>query len=164
VPSEASILGLVDFHTSSLTSRASHTIGNATILEDVPEPVSFSSLLKSGRRRTGISFRAAHQLTCTIADTLVDRDYAIGLGLLSDYEAIGRLPRHIAKLISLCITYSLDIEQLLESVGLYINDSNKVSLPVINSLFDLAPDVDVEEYRTIALGEGASSATRQVAQ
>ena len=164
VPTEASILGLVDLHTSSLNSPASHMIENASILEDFPEPVSFSSLLRSGRRRTGLTFRAAHQLTCTIADTLADRDYAIGLGLLSDYEAIGRLPRHIAKLISLCITYSLDIGQLLESVGLHINDSNKLSLPVINSLFDLACDVEVEEYRTIGLGEGTSSVKRQVAQ
>jgi hypothetical protein len=61
------------------------------------------------------------------------RDYAIGLGLLSDYEAAGRLPRHIAKIITLCIIYCLDIRQVIEAAGVFVDDSDKAPLPAADS-------------------------------
>ena len=90
---------------------------------------SFSGLLRKARSRTGLTFRAAHQLTRVIARIMGSPEYTIGLGLLSDYEAMNRLPRHIAKIISLCIVYCLDIRQLLEAAGVYIDDSSKMPLP-----------------------------------
>jgi len=116
----------------------------------------FSDLIRAARGRTGLTFRAAHQLTSTIAQILASRDYAIALGLLSDYEAMGRLPRHIAKIISLCITYCLDIRQLMEAAGVYIDDSNKLPLPVLDYFVVSGPDFldRAEHYRTIGLGAG----------
>lgn len=118
--------------------------------------MSFSGLLRAARRRTGLTFRAAHQLTGTIARILASPDYAIGLGLLSDYETMDRLPRHVAKIISLCITYCLDIRQLMEAAGIHIDDSSKMPLPVVDSLVASGQDfVDsAEQYRTIGLGAG----------
>ena len=58
----------------------------------------FSDLLRISRGRTGLTFRAAHRLTRAIAQILGNQEYAIALGLLSDYEAMGKLPRHIAKI------------------------------------------------------------------
>ncbi len=98
--------------------------------------IKLSDFLGSARRRTGLTFRAAHQLTRSIARVLASPEYAIGLGALSDYEAVSRLPRHIAKIISLCITYCVDIRQLLEAAGVYVNDSDKMQLP------ELPPDLD----------------------
>ena len=63
----------------------------------------FSDLLRISRGRTGLTFRAAHHLTRAIARILGNPEYGIALGMLSDYEAMGRLPRHIAKILSLCI-------------------------------------------------------------
>jgi hypothetical protein len=118
--------------------------------------MSFSSLLRAARCRTGLTFRAAHQLTGEIAKILDSPDYAIGLGLLSDYEAMDKLPRHIAKIISLCITYCLDIRQLMETAGVYIDDFHKMPLPVIDSLVASGPDFldGAEQYRTTGLGAG----------
>lgn len=90
----------------------------------------FSELLRSSRDRTGLTFRAAHQLTRTIAQTLDNREYAIALGLLSDYEAMERLPRHIAKILSLCIVYCMDVVEVMESAGVCIDDSAKLPLPI----------------------------------
>ena len=55
---------------------------------------------------------------------------SIALGLLSDYEAMGRLPRHIAKILSLCIVYCMDIVEVLESAGVHVDDSAKLQLPI----------------------------------
>jgi len=67
-----------------------------------------------------------------------------------------RLPRHVAKIISLCITYCLDMRQLMEAAGVYIDDSSKMALPVVDSLVASGPDFldSAEEYRTIGLGAG----------
>jgi hypothetical protein len=87
-------------------------------------------------------------------------EYSIGLGLLSDYEAMNRLPRHIAKIISLCIVYCLDIRELLEAAGVYIDDSSKMPLPHAAVLDSIAPfgvpsSMDsAEQYRTVGLGGG----------
>jgi hypothetical protein len=116
----------------------------------------FSDLLRISRRRTGLSFRAAQQLTGAVAQILECRDYAIGLGVLSDYETMSRLPRHIAKIISLCVTYCIDIRELMETAGVVIEDSAKLPLPAYDQgSAGRSKHLDgVEQYRTVAIGAG----------
>lgn len=162
VPTEARVLGL------AILDRASPQPGiqpfrTGAMNFEPPLPPSLradraearlSDLLGTARRRTGLTFRAAHQLTRSIARILASPDYAIGLGALSDYEAVSRLPRHIAKIISLSITYCVDIRQLLDGAGVCVDDSDKMPLPELFGLADFDPDfIDGgEEYRTIGLG------------
>ena len=101
--------------------------------QSTEEPTKFSDLLRISRGRAGLTFRAAHQLTRAIARILGNPEYGIALGMLSDYEAMGRLPRHIAKILSLCIVYCMDVRELMESAGVRIDDSAKLSLPVPDS-------------------------------
>jgi hypothetical protein len=100
----------------------------------------FSELLRVSRGRTGLTFRAAHRLTRTIALLLGNHDYGIALGLLSDYEAMGKLPRHIAKILSLCIIYCMDILELMESAGVRVDDSAKLSLPTPDGIVPFHSD------------------------
>ena len=86
-------------------------------------------MLRISRARTGLTFRQAHGLTRTISHLLGNEEYAIALGLLSDYEAMSKLPRHIAKIFSLCIIYCMDIRELLQAAGVPIDDSAKLPLP-----------------------------------
>jgi hypothetical protein len=136
VPSEARILGLVDPDIHPLQHVKLQPRAGPTNLEPFPPPppteapMKFSDLLRISRGRAGLTFRAAHQLTCAIARILGNRGYGIALGMLSDYEAMGRLPRHIAKIVSLCIVYCMDVRELMESAGVCIDDSAKLSLPV----------------------------------
>jgi hypothetical protein len=158
VPSEARILGLADLEPEPARSPASQ-FATRQIEFDPPRSLAydgarmpFPDLLRAARRRTGLTFRAAHHLTLAIARIFGSRDYAIGLGALSDYETVCRLPRHIAKIISLCITYSLDIRQLMESAGVYVDDSDKMSLPVMAwSVIDL-PVIDLPVTHRFASG------------
>jgi hypothetical protein len=166
LPREARVLGLVNLDCVSMRPQT-HQFKTAPVAFDNrpsspsdETKSSFSGLLRKARSRTGLTFRAAHQLTRVIARILGSPEYAIGLGLLSDYEAMNRLPRHIAKLISLCIVYCLDIRQLLEAAGVYIDDSSKMPLPHVAVLDSIAPFGvqsymdSAEQYRTVGLGGG----------
>jgi hypothetical protein len=90
--------------------------------------MTISRLLRGSRLRTGLTLRAAHEMTLRIAQLLRSRQYAIPLGLLSDYEATDQFPRHIAKIMSLCIVYGIDFWELMEAGGSYVDDSAKAPL------------------------------------
>ena len=87
-----------------------------------------SGLLRKARSRTGISLREAHTMTLQIAHLLENRDFRIATSLLSDYEATDRLPRHIPKIISLCVIYGINPWELLEAGRVHIDDSGRRSL------------------------------------
>ena len=135
LPTEARILGLLNTGRGFVKQEALQSLAGPVKFKSAFSPsrakekMGFSELLRISRRRTGLTFRAAQQLTGAIAQILACRDYAIGLGVLSDYETMSRLPRHIAKIISLCVSYCIDIRELMETVGVKIEDSAKLPLP-----------------------------------
>jgi len=140
LPTEARILGLVDMDVLPLKPLRLRV---RTRPSDVPplsfpryrreEIARFSDLVRISRGRTGLTFRAAHRLTRSVAQILGNREYAIALGMLSDYEALGRLPRHIAKIVSLCAVYCMDFRELMAAAGVDIDDSAKLPLPTPGS-------------------------------
>ena len=137
LPAEARILGLADTdtrprHPANLQSRGEPMNLEQLIPPQTEERMRFSDLLRISRGRAGLTFRGAHRLTRAIALILGDPGYGIALGMLSDYEAMGRLPRHIAKILSLCMVYCIDIRELMEGAGVRIDDSAKLPLPVFD--------------------------------
>jgi hypothetical protein len=136
LPTEARILGLVDMdlHPWDQVKMQPRTVPMNLELPFPPhqreERMRFSDVLRISRGRAGLTFRAAHRLTRVMAQMLGNREYAIALGMLSDYEAMGKLPRHIAKILSLCAVYCMDVRELMESAGVHIDDSAKLSLPI----------------------------------
>ena len=110
-----------------------------------------SELLRLSRGRTGLTFRSAHELTRSIARIMGNPDYEIALGMLSDYEVMGKLPRHIAKILSLCIVYCVDLWELMEAAGVYIDDSAKLPLPEPSRLQPSPPYFVESEPRTRAV-------------
>ncbi len=142
VPTEARILGLVDMHVHPLQPVKLPEAGPVQLEQLVPlrvgeERAGFSEMLRSSRARTGLTFRTTHRLTRTIAQILGNSEYVIALGLLSDYEAMSRLPRHIAKILSLCVVYCMDIRELMDAAGVHIDDSAKLPLPMPDHRFQL---------------------------
>ena len=130
---EARILGLVDLELRP--RRAAQVEPLSYPLKADPPRLfpassqrSFSQVLRVSRSRTGLTLRAAHEMTVLIARLLGNSDYGIALGQLSDYEATNKLPRHVAKIMSLCIIYGIDPWELLEVSGIDIDDSDKEPL------------------------------------
>lgn len=133
IPREARLLGLVDLELRPRKTAPSKPMCSPGKWELIPAPPKgnthreFSLLLQTTRSRAGLTFRAAHQMTRKIASLLGSRDYAISLGLLSDYEAMNKIPRHVAKIMSLCIIYGIDPLVLIKSGGIRIDDLGKTS-------------------------------------
>lgn len=141
---EARVLGLIDLelcHPRGQPFGSTYWPMKTDTLATIPcvnHAVSLSSLLRSSRARNGLTLRAAHQKTVRVAQLLQNADYRIPLGLLSDYEATDRFPRHIAKIISLCVVYGIDFWQLMQAGGSKIDDADKA--PLFSSDFSIAHD------------------------
>jgi hypothetical protein len=86
-------------------------------------------LLRMSRVRVGLSFREASALSRSIADTLADQMYFTAAGTLSDYETLSSPPRHIQKIISLCILYCVDFWTFLRAAHLPLEALGNNSLP-----------------------------------
>jgi len=87
-----------------------------------------SALLKTARLRAGLSFRSASKLSREIAKTLGDDRYFAASGTLSDYEAGDKPPRHIHKLFTLSIVYSVAFRALLGSLGMALDDGGTIAI------------------------------------
>ncbi len=130
---EARILGVVDLELRPREPVRLEPVCGPTRSECSPMAprggsISFSKLLRVSRSRAGLTLRAAHEMTLRVASLLGNRNYRIALGLLSDYEAMDKLPRHVAKIMTLCIVYGIDPWDLMEAGGIHIDDSDKTAL------------------------------------
>lgn len=127
---EARILGLVDMQIRPAKAPRSQPVRAARYRDWVPlsnreTRTSLSRLLQMSRYRAGLTLRAAREMTLRLASILGRREYSIALGLLSDYEAMEKLPRCPAKIISLCIVYNIDFWELMRVAGIGIDQSGK---------------------------------------
>jgi hypothetical protein len=125
LPTEARVLGSVD-------ADGEQRYAGMQCREEKMKTL--SELLRISRGRTGLTFRSAHELTRTIARIMGNPDYQIALGMLSDYEVMGKVPRHAAKILSLCIVYCMNVWELMKAAGVYIDESAKLPLPAPSQL------------------------------
>lgn len=127
VGDQARILGLVDAELRPLQNievpetTVSSEFERRAPIPAVDAPQRLSQLVRNARERVGFHFRQARDLSARVAEELGDHDYAIALGTLSDYEAGDTVPRHISKIISLCIVYAIDFGRYLSSAGIRPN-------------------------------------------
>ena len=130
---ESRILGLVDLELRPRHAVQFEPMCRPTKSDPPPIPsrtgrMSFSNSIRVSRASTGLTLRATHEMTVIVAQLLGNRDYGIALGLLSDYEATDKLPRHVPKIMSLCIVYGIDPWDLLKASGIDVDDSDKAPL------------------------------------
>lgn len=128
---QARILGLVDGQSCSppeLNYEPMRRVADSApsfLPSSEKGKMTFSGVLRRSRLRTGLTFRQAHKMTLQIARLLQNRDFGISISLLSDYEAMNKLPRHIAKIITLCVIYGIDLRELLQAAEIELHDSGK---------------------------------------
>ena len=92
---------------------------------------SLGPLLRQARLRMGLSFRAASAISREIANLLDDLRYFTAAGSLSDYESGNIPPRHIHKIITFCVVYSLDLQTVLQTLGLSPQDAGQEPIPQV---------------------------------
>jgi hypothetical protein len=84
---------------------------------------------RTARERIGVCFREAQMMTRQLAARFDDKNYNVALGSLSDAETQNLLPRHIPKIFSLCIAYSMDFWQYLRAGGVAVDELKGAAIP-----------------------------------
>jgi hypothetical protein len=167
--SEARILGIVDRELRSLPNRKRRTTPRCAereIARDLTRlwtPAPFDEGVKAkeaayrirnARHCAGLSLRQASEMSREIAGALDDRRYFASPGSLSEYEATSTPPRHIHKLFTLSILYSLRFVELLHWFGLTHDETRLAAIPAESMTPARIPPV--EEDAPIIRGKGSS--------
>lgn len=136
VPQEARILGIVDLEIRNLIRPEQPAVPKQFAKRWVPEalsdiPSQIGPLLRRARQRAGLSFREASAISREIASLLDDARYFTAPGSLSDYEAVNVPPRHIHKVFTFCVAYSLDLRTVLQTLDLDPADGGQQPIPQV---------------------------------
>jgi hypothetical protein len=142
--SQARILGVLDLEFRQLNNHRQASISSCALPEVAPDlarlwtPVSLEervhnmrphSLFRKARLQAGLSFRAASEMSRSVAEALRDERYFTSPGSLSNLEANDTSPRHIHKLLTASILYSLDFGELLSAFGVTLDEAGMSLIP-----------------------------------
>ncbi len=133
---EARILGVIDAEIRPLTDHSGVQMPHRAAGLPKPGPLqapnlrtNLKDLLRSSRLRVGLSFREASDMSRWIANTLSDELYFAAPSTLSDYETLSGPPRHIQKIITLCVLYCIDFQEFLRACGLPLDQIGHDPIP-----------------------------------
>jgi len=133
---EARILGVVDAEIRPMTDHRGVQMPHRSAGMPKPGPLHapnlpnhLKDLLRSSRLRVGLSFREASGMSRWIAHTLSDELYFAAPSTLSDYETLSAPPRHLQKIITLCVLYCIDFQEFLRACGLPLDQIGHDPIP-----------------------------------
>lgn len=157
---EARILGVIDAEIRPVGNHRTAAWASAQLPLREPRPrpghgqqANLKNLLRNSRIQAGLSFRDASSLSRWIARTLSDELYFAAGSTLSDYETLSVPPRHIQKIMTLCILYCVDFRQFLRVCGVSPDGEGQEPIPdeliprnVPSLNYDQAPGADEETH------------------
>lgn len=133
---EIRILGVIDREIRLLPHRSRTSARSAALVLRRPQRLpatdserNLAQLLRRSRVGADLSFREASQLTESIATRLADPLYFTAASTLSDYETLSTPPRHVQKILTLCIVYAISFWDFLRSSGLSLSESGVEPIP-----------------------------------
>lgn len=122
-PREARIVGQVDLEIRWINRFESPRVTDEFAVWQQPLPLaktyaSLGSLIHRGRSRAGLTLEAASLLSGDVSRHLKDKRYSIAQSTLSDYEAGTSSPRHLEKVITLCLLYGIALRDYIATMGI----------------------------------------------
>jgi hypothetical protein len=133
---EIRILGLVDLEIRPLAKVLRPWVPAQLARPWQPSPLpeaapgmSLGELIRAARYRSGLHFREASSLTRKIAEHFADGRYFITSELLSSYERLNLAPRHVHRIMSLCIVYCIAFWDFLHSTDIALRQSGREPIP-----------------------------------
>ena len=133
---EVRVVGTVDFELRSTTAptcpkvpRHLARFWSPAPVEDLSDKSHLDHLLQRARQRSGLTFREASAKSGLIARALGNEEFFCAPGSLSDYETATQAPRHIHKMFSLCVLYSLNAWEFINATGLRPSEAGKEVMP-----------------------------------
>lgn len=133
-PREARIIGVVDMEFRWLHRFERPVVPGEFSRYWVPEPLDRTpagpgSLVRQARKRAGLTLGMASRLSRDIAEHLGHMQYAIAQSTLSEYESQDAPPRHLEKVITLCLIYGIRLRDLAASAGTAHDELGRQSMP-----------------------------------
>jgi hypothetical protein len=152
---DARVLGLIDAEIrpvgrhfpTQLISNAAAALGRPRREHLLNQQLGLRGLLQHSRMIVGLSFREASSMSRLIANSLSDQSYFAAPSTLSDYETLSTPPRHIEKIITLCLLYGISFEQFFRASGLPLGEEGREPIPdalVPRQLPSRNPDVQID--------------------
>jgi len=132
---DARVLGIIDAEIRPVASHRSRQVASKSTalrqprLDPPDEHTSLGGLLRRSRMGVGLSFREASSTSRLIAETLSDEQYFAAASTLSDYEALSAPPRHIEKIITLCVLNCIGLHQFLRASGFPLDEAGREPIP-----------------------------------
>ncbi|MFZ0235560.1 MAG: hypothetical protein WA211_02650 [Candidatus Acidiferrales bacterium] len=130
------ILGVVDAEILPVPQRDGPGAQFAAVAAPKGQPLAqnnaemnLKQLIRRSRVRAGFSFRDASKTTRWIAQKLRDPLHFTAASTLSDYETLSSAPRHVQKILALCIVYAISFADFLRAIGLAFEDAETESIP-----------------------------------
>ena len=130
------IVGAVDFELRPVAAPVYAKVARDLARFWVPTPLESGSgesrldyLLRRARQRSRLTFREASAKSDLIARALGNEEFFCAAGSLSDYETATQAPRHVHKIFSLCVLYSLSAWEFLKAMGLRPSEAGKEAMP-----------------------------------
>ncbi len=121
-PKEAKILGTVDMEIRWMHAFESPNVPEEFATYHQPGPLERASpnpgiLIGRARSRGGLTLREASLLSRRVSRLFNDETFGIAQSTLSEYEAQNAPPRHLEKVITLCLIYGLKLVDLAAASG-----------------------------------------------
>ena len=134
MPFQARILGVVNMEIRRITNVEEPDVPKELTGQWKPQTLrrrstGLGELLRSARKRAALSLRQASAISRQIAQAFGDERYFVAPGSLSDYEASNAPPRHIHKVITLCILYTVHFADFLNAAEIKLEDLGQDSIP-----------------------------------
>ena len=133
---EARILGAVDAEIRPATPHGPKQLISAPAVLWKPrrryqqrEQTDLKDLIRRSRMSVGLSFREASSISRLIANALTDELYFTAASTLSDYETLPAPPRHIQKIMTLCLLYCIGFDEFLRGSGLPLDKAGREPIP-----------------------------------
>jgi hypothetical protein len=124
VGDEAKILGVADTEIRPLVNQRKPEVPRQlarfwkpTHIDPSTGSPKLNDFLRDARNLSGLSFREASAKSDRVARLLRDQRYFTSSGSLSDYEARSALPRHVHKIMTLCVLYPMRFFDLMRAAG-----------------------------------------------
>lgn len=134
--SEARILGAIDAEIRPTIHRGTGRMAGIAPVGPQPRferaaghPTNLKDVLRQSRLGLGLSFRDASSQTRLIANLLSEERYFTAASTLSDYETLTEPPKHVHKILTLCLLYGLPFDEFLRACGLPLDDAGSEPMP-----------------------------------
>lgn len=134
IPHEARIIGVVDMEIRWLQRFERPEVPREFSGYRVPErldrsPAGLGSMVRRARERAGLTLETASQLSREVAKYLGRAQYAIAQSTLSEYESQDDPPRHLEKVVTLCLVYGIRLHDFVAAAGIALDQLGRDVMP-----------------------------------